>query len=93
MAGGVTLRQAKVLAFCGLAPHTARNLEREELSDYLTEGALRGRDPHPDFDTSWYTLMYPDSLSADLTPLAHYLTVGQFDGRATNAAGAHLAQH
>ena len=65
---------------------------RIALSDYLRDGALKGRDPHPDFDTSWYIAANADLCRDGTNPLVHYLTFGLEENRATNAAGAHLCR-
>ena len=39
-------------------------------------GAREGRSPHPEFDSQFYIKNHPDSVVGEMTPLAHYLTVG-----------------
>lgn len=50
-------------------------------SDYAAIGWLEGRDPHPEFSTSFYLDSYPDVGATGLNPFAHYLEHGRAEGR------------
>ena len=58
-----------------------RDLHEEPALHYLKRGAREGRDPGPDFNTSFYLSLYPDVASAGVNALVHYLKAGQSEGR------------
>jgi GT2 family glycosyltransferase len=51
---------------------------------YLTQGAAKGLDPNPLFDTSWYLEQYDDVRDSEANPLVHYLRHGAAEGRDPN---------
>jgi FkbM family methyltransferase len=53
--------------------------ETPPVEHYLTTGAVRGLDPHPLFDTSFYVERNPDV--AGVNPLLHYVALGAGQGR------------
>lgn len=48
---------------------------------YLLFGGFEGRDPGPQFDSSFYLEQYPDVASSKMNPLAHYLLYGRDEQR------------
>jgi glycosyltransferase involved in cell wall biosynthesis len=48
---------------------------------YLWIGARLGRDPSPDFSTSYYLQRYPDIRNAAVNPLIHFLLHGRSEKR------------
>lgn len=48
---------------------------------YLRYGALEGRNPCPEFDSSYYLEQYADVAEAGTNPLVHYLLYGRQEGR------------
>lgn len=55
----------------------------DTLDHYWLYGAALGYDPHPIFDTNWYTRAYPDVANAGLNPLQHFMLHGRLEGRHT----------
>jgi hypothetical protein len=51
------------------------------LRHYVTIGAARGRDPHPDFRSRSYLAQYPDIASTGINPLFHFVNWGRREGR------------
>jgi hypothetical protein len=47
---------------------------------YLKEGAGRGYDPNPYFDSQWYLSRYPDVARERINPLRHYVEYGAKEG-------------
>lgn len=54
---------------------------RELLEHYLEEGAARGLNPSPAFDTRYYLSTNPDVVAARVNPLYHYVVHGRREGR------------
>ena len=54
------------------------------LQHYLIQGAKRGINPAPWFDSSYYLSTNTDVADAGVNPFAHYLMYGQFEGRLPN---------
>lgn len=54
---------------------------------YYKKGVLKGLDPSPEFSTSRYLSQYPDIALTEQNPLAHYLRVGQYEGREIYPSG------
>ena len=54
------------------------------LGHYLKYGGAEGRDPHPDFDSSFYLQSNADVAAAGVNPLVHYLSSGGLEGRDPN---------
>lgn len=48
---------------------------------YLLFGGFEGRNPCPEFDTTYYLKQYPDVVRAKMSPLVHYLLFGRDEGR------------
>lgn len=48
---------------------------------YLLFGGFEGRDPGPEFDSSFYLEQYPDVARSKVNPLAHYLLYGRAENR------------
>lgn len=57
----------------------------DPLFHYVTNGAIEGRNPHPDFDSRFYLINYPEVKLSRINPLYHYIQYGQKDNLATNA--------
>ena len=53
------------------------------LDHYLSHGWREGRDPNPEFDTSYYLEYHPDVRSSGMNPFFHYLKFGKQEGRHT----------
>jgi capsular polysaccharide biosynthesis protein len=51
------------------------------IAHYLSEGARRGLDPNPFFDTDWYLRVNPDVARAGFNPLMHFLDWGAEEKR------------
>lgn len=51
------------------------------IGHYLVEGAQRGFNPSPHFDTRAYLSLYKDVAKAGMNPLLHYCKSGQKEGR------------
>lgn len=70
-------------------------LGMDPATHYLRYGAPMGRRPNPGFDTRFYSSACTDVAPADpqggVTPLVHYLTRGQADGRHTSPEGLRTA--
>jgi glycosyltransferase involved in cell wall biosynthesis len=56
---------------------------------YFEHGAREGRDPSPDFDTSYYLERYPDVDECGVNPLLHFRLHGAAEGRRP-VRGSHL---
>lgn len=66
-------------------PEVASDLAgRPPLLHYLEEGAARGYDPHPLFQSRFYLEQNPDVAATGVNPLLHYLRVGGDEGRNPN---------
>jgi len=63
----VVLRQNPDAAASGTHP----------LVHYLTEGAARGRDPHPRFDAHWYATEHPEAAG---NPMLFHIRTGHASG-------------
>lgn len=50
-------------------------------ADYAAFGWLDGRDPHPDFSTSFYLESYADVAATGINPYGHFLEHGRSEGR------------
>ncbi len=50
---------------------------------YARFGADEGRDPGPEFSTTYYVITYPDVVSSDYNPLEHFELYGREEGRRT----------
>ena len=74
-------RQARRLTEAGLvAPRWYRRTysegrggARQAAEDYLTKGAVEGRDPNPTFDTQRYVALHPEANQDGRNPLIHFL--------------------
>ncbi len=53
----------------------------DPLQHYILSGSRLGLDPAPDFSTEYYTRMYPDLLSSDMSPFYHFAAYGHAEGR------------
>ena len=51
------------------------------LLHYAVHGLREGRDPGPQFKTSWYLETYPDVQASGMNPLAHFIHFGRIEGR------------
>jgi glycosyltransferase involved in cell wall biosynthesis len=56
------------------------------LAHYLSSGAYEGRDPHPQFDSSYYLKQNADVAEMRINPLVHYVGAGIAEGRDPNAS-------
>jgi glycosyltransferase involved in cell wall biosynthesis len=65
-----------VLAHPGEVPD-----HQDALRHFLAVGGLRGLDPSPLFDCTWYLDSNPDVRAAGINPLLHYVRVGRREGR------------
>ena len=54
---------------------------RDPLLHYAVHGLREGRDPGPQFKTSWYLETYPDVQASGMNPLAHFIHFGRIEGR------------
>lgn len=57
----------------------------DAMRHYLREGFRLGLNPHPLFNTSYYTEQYPDVLASKTNPLVHFVTHGADQGRSPRA--------
>ncbi|WP_151443480.1 hypothetical protein [Halomonas lysinitropha] len=48
---------------------------------YLLFGGFEGRNPCPEFESTYYLEIYPDVAEAGMNPLVHYLLHGRSEGR------------
>lgn len=55
--------------------------EMDAATHYLIHGALEGRNPGPQFDSSAYDLANPDIRASSINPLVHYEMHGRAEGR------------
>ena len=83
---GRTRRDAKLLIKSGLFDLTfyARQLSAHEtpsVDHFLKLGWQRGLSPSPFFDTTFYTVTYPDVKQARWNPVMHYIRHGWQEGR------------
>src|ERR1700730_2967768 len=63
----------------------------DPLVHYLEEGARKGHDPHPDFDTAFYLEQCRERGEEPANPLLHYLLIGAargFQGKRGGAAAS-----
>lgn len=72
-----------VLAHPGHVPD-----HQDALRHYLAVGGLRGLDPSPFFDSTFYLDSNPDVRAAGINPLLHYVRVGRGEGRKAHAHDA-----
>lgn len=52
---------------------------------YLQYGGFEGRNPGPEFNSSYYLGAYPDVAESGINPLWHYIQMGLQEGRRTKA--------
>ena len=51
------------------------------IDHYAAQGWREGKDPNPNFSTTWYLAQYPDVAAAGTNPLLHYLRHGRAERR------------
>jgi len=61
-------------------------LRMEPLRHYFLLGEKNNYNPSPKFTVKLYRELYPDISSSGASPLVHYLTIGQIEGRLANSA-------
>jgi thymidylate kinase len=64
------------------------NLKRRNIDPrlhYLLHGGFIGRDPGPNFDSSWVLETYPEIKKAKINPLVHYLRYGKAEKKERHA--------
>jgi FkbM family methyltransferase len=57
---------------------------RDPIGHYLERGAAKGLNPHPLFNTAYYSKLYPDVTKSPMNPFVHYLEIGAQEGRSPN---------
>lgn len=57
----------------------------DPLGHYLRNGWRQGRDPNPEFSTTFYLNRYPDVAAKKINPFYHYLVYGRDEGRVSKA--------
>ncbi|MEY8880069.1 hypothetical protein [Donghicola sp. XS_ASV15] len=62
---------------------------KEAYDSYKADGWKLGCQPSAYFDGAWYIQVNQDVASSGISPLEHYLSFGQFEGRRPNAKAEH----